>query len=61
MDVANWRLEIGGMVANPQKIQKLPKVEMPAVMECAGNGRVFYEPSVPGIQWEFGGVAISSG
>jgi DMSO/TMAO reductase YedYZ molybdopterin-dependent catalytic subunit len=62
VDVSTWRLEIGGMVANPQKltfeqIQKLPKVEVPAVMECAGNGRAFYEPTVPGIQWEYGGVA----
>ena len=61
VDLNTWRLEIGGTVQRPQKltfdaIQKLPKVDMPAVLECAGNGRAFYEPSMPGIQWEHGAV-----
>ena len=62
VDLSTWRLEVTGSVQRPQKltleaIQKLPKVEMPAVLECAGNGRGFYEPSMPGIQWEHGAVA----
>lgn len=62
VDINTWRLEIAGTVDRPQKltfeaIQKLPKVDMPAVLECAGNGRGFYEPSMPGIQWEHGAVA----
>jgi DMSO/TMAO reductase YedYZ molybdopterin-dependent catalytic subunit len=27
-----------------------------SVLECAGNGRSFYRPTVPGLQWENGGV-----
>ena len=61
VDLATWRLEVGGTVMRPQKLtfevlQRLPKVDMPAVLECAGNGRGFYEPSMPGIQWEHGAV-----
>jgi len=61
VDLSTWHLEVGGTVARPQKltfeaIQKMPKVDMPAVLECAGNGRAFYEPSMPGIQWEHGAV-----
>ena len=61
VDLASWRLEVAGTVMRPQKltfeaIQKLPKVDMPAVLECAGNGRGFYEPPMPGIQWEHGAV-----
>ena len=62
VDLSTWRLEVAGTVQRSQKltfeaIQKLPKVDMPAVLECAGNGRGFYEPSMPGIQWEHGAVA----
>ena len=61
VNISTWRLEVGGAVSSPKKftfedIQKLPKVEMPAVLECAGNGRGLYEPSMPGIQWEYGAV-----
>ena len=61
VDINSWRLEVAGTVMRPQKltmeaIQKLPKVDMPAVLECAGNGRGFYEPSMPGLQWEYGAV-----
>jgi len=31
-------------------------VELVGVVECAGNGRGFYEPSMPGLQWANGGV-----
>jgi hypothetical protein len=37
-------------------LRALPAVELAAVLECAGNGRAFFEPSVPGIQWENGAV-----
>ena len=29
---------------------------MPATLECTGNGRGFYTPKVPGIQWKRGAV-----
>jgi sulfite oxidase len=31
-------------------------VTLPAVVQCAGNGRAFFRPKVPGAQWEKGAV-----
>ncbi len=61
VDLATWKLKVGGHVAKPleltfEQIQKMPKVELVSVLECAGNGRSFYEPSMPGLQWEHGAV-----
>ena len=39
-----------------EDLKKLPSVELVSVLECAGNGRTFYEPSVPGLQWANGAV-----
>jgi DMSO/TMAO reductase YedYZ molybdopterin-dependent catalytic subunit len=39
-----------------EDLKKLPPVELLSVVECAGNGRSFYEPPLPGIQWANGGV-----
>ena len=56
-----WKLTIGGEVEKPltlnmADLKKLPRVELVAVMECAGNGRSLYEPPVPGVQWVYGSV-----
>ena len=61
VDVNVWRLKVEGEVATPltlsmDDLKKLPSVELISVVECAGNGRGFYEPSVPGLQWANGGV-----
>jgi DMSO/TMAO reductase YedYZ molybdopterin-dependent catalytic subunit len=61
VDLATWKLKISGLVDKPveltfEQIQKMPKVEVVAVLECAGNGRGFYEPSMAGLQWEHGAV-----
>jgi len=37
-------------------LKKLPRVELVGVLECAGNGRSFYQPRLPGAQWAFGSV-----
>ena len=34
----------------------MPPATLVAVMECAGNGRVFYEPAKEGLQWQSGAV-----
>ncbi len=57
----DWKLTIGGEVEKPltltmADLKKLPRVEMVAVIECAGNGRALYDPPVPGTQWVYGGV-----
>ena len=57
----DWRLRIGGEVEGPLALamgdlRKLPRVELVSVLECAGNGRGLYRPTVPGIQWRYGAV-----
>jgi DMSO/TMAO reductase YedYZ molybdopterin-dependent catalytic subunit len=57
----DWRLSVDGEVATPltltmDELKKLPSVEMVSVVECAGNGRAFIDPPVPGLQWTNGSV-----
>ena len=59
--LGDWKLEIAGLVEKPitltlDDLKKLPRVEMESVLECAGNGRSFYQPRVAGAQWRFGSV-----
>jgi DMSO/TMAO reductase YedYZ molybdopterin-dependent catalytic subunit len=61
VDAAQWRLRIGGLVDKPvaldmAELRKLPRVELVSVLECAGNGRSFYQPIVAGMQWRYGAV-----
>jgi sulfite oxidase len=56
-----WKLEIAGLVDHPltltlPELKQFPRVELVSVLECAGNGRSFYQPSVAGAQWRFGSV-----
>ena len=37
-------------------LKALPQFTVPATLECTGNGRGFYVPKVPGIQWKRGAV-----
>jgi DMSO/TMAO reductase YedYZ molybdopterin-dependent catalytic subunit len=61
VNLASWRLNVEGEVTAPlaltmQEVKGLPSVELMAVAECAGNGRRFYDPPVPGVQWGNGAV-----
>lgn len=61
VNLAEWTLKIDGKVDRPTTmnmadLKKLPRVELVSVLECAGNGRSFYEPRVAGTQWAFGSV-----
>jgi DMSO/TMAO reductase YedYZ molybdopterin-dependent catalytic subunit len=61
VELNQWRLRIGGDLDTPltltmDDLRRLPAVELVSVLECAGNGRGFYEPSMPGLQWTDGGV-----
>jgi DMSO/TMAO reductase YedYZ molybdopterin-dependent catalytic subunit len=60
-NLSDWRLKVDGVVnqslsLSMDDLKKLPRVELVAVLECAGNGRSFYQPRVPGAQWAFGSV-----
>jgi sulfite oxidase len=61
VNINEWRLNVGGSVATPlsltmEDLKKLPAAELIGVLECAGNGRAFYQPTVPGLQWVHGAV-----
>ena len=61
IEINEWRLTIAGDVMNPltltmDDVRRLPSTEVVSVLECAGNGRGFYEPSMPGLQWGHGAV-----
>jgi sulfite oxidase len=61
VNLDEWRLNVTGEVGMPltltmDDIRKMPAKELIAVTECAGNGRGFYQPSVPGLQWTNGSV-----
>jgi DMSO/TMAO reductase YedYZ molybdopterin-dependent catalytic subunit len=61
VDPSDYRLAVGGLTSRPitltlDEIKRMPAREIVAVCECAGNGRTFYEPVMPGLQWRHGGV-----
>ncbi len=61
IDPSEWRLQVDGDVDTPltmtlADVRRMPAAELVSVLECAGNGRGFYEPSVPGLQWGHGGI-----
>lgn len=61
VDVAAFRLRIGGAVNTPKaltlgELLKLPRIEMAAVNQCAGNSRGHFTPRVAGAQWSHGAM-----
>lgn len=64
IDAATWALKVGGEVASPltlslDEIKKMPATTITATLECAGNGRSFFQPAVAGVQWEKGAVGTA--
>ena len=62
LDAETWKLSIGGEVEKPYSLSlaELGKFEVHSVvntLECAGNGRAFQNPKVPGVQWQKGSVS----
>src|SRR5579863_9586508 len=61
VNLSEWSLKIDGKVDRPTTLtmadlKKLPRVDLVGVLECAGNGRKFYDPRVAVTQWAFGSV-----
>jgi sulfite oxidase len=64
IDADTWRLSVGGEVEKPLTLSlaDLSKMQAHSVvntLECAGNGRGFQRPQVPGIQWGKGAVGTA--
>src|ERR1700738_4274084 len=61
LDLASYQLRIDGAVRNPfslsyKELRDMPSETRVAILECAGNNRVFLVPQVEGAQWELGAV-----
>ena len=64
LDAEQWKLSINGEVDHPMSLTlaDLARMESHAVtntLECAGNGRGFHQPHVPGVQWQRGAVGTA--
>ena len=64
LDPSAWTLQVEGEVATPltltlDELRKLPSASLTMTLECAGNGRAFYDPPVAGIQWGKGAVGTA--
>lgn len=61
LDARDWRLRVDGAVERPieldlDSIKAMRSTTLTAVLECAGNGRVYYVPPKEGLQWQNGAV-----
>jgi DMSO/TMAO reductase YedYZ molybdopterin-dependent catalytic subunit len=61
IDPDSYCLRVGGAVRRPfsltyQELRDLPSATSVALLECAGNSRVFLVPQAKGAQWELGAV-----
>jgi DMSO/TMAO reductase YedYZ molybdopterin-dependent catalytic subunit len=61
IDLANFRLRVGGLVERPLELTwddmtALPERSLFATVECAGNGRSFLTTPQPGVQWGAGAI-----
>ncbi len=64
IEAGKWQLSIEGLVEKPYRLTlaelgRMPSVERVVTMECAGNGRAYFEPHVAGIQWRKGAVGTA--
>ena len=72
VDVASWRLRVGGLVErelelSPDELRARPFVRARVTLECAGNGRARIEPHVVSQPWlseavgtgEWGGTPLA--
>lgn len=62
LDPRSWRLKVEGAVHQPLELSfedllQLPARTKTALLECAGNSRVFLTPKAAGVQWELGAAS----
>jgi DMSO/TMAO reductase YedYZ molybdopterin-dependent catalytic subunit len=64
LDASSWKLSVEGEVDAPvtlsvADLRALPAHTVTVTLECAGNGRAFFEPTVAGLQWKKGAVGTA--
>ncbi|MGI4793714.1 MAG: molybdopterin-dependent oxidoreductase [Janthinobacterium lividum] len=63
IDVGTFRLTVRGQVNQPLSLSlndilhDLPRVELTALSQCAGNSRIYTQPRVAGAQWANGSMS----
>jgi DMSO/TMAO reductase YedYZ molybdopterin-dependent catalytic subunit len=66
VDADAWKLTVDGLVDTPLELtiadlkDRFEVVTMALVIECAGNGRAFFNPPASGNQWTYGAVACAN-
>jgi DMSO/TMAO reductase YedYZ molybdopterin-dependent catalytic subunit len=60
----DWSLKVDGGVERQlslglDEIKRMPRHSIVVTLECAGNGRAYFDPPVAGIQWEKGAVGTA--
>jgi DMSO/TMAO reductase YedYZ molybdopterin-dependent catalytic subunit/glyoxylase-like metal-dependent hydrolase (beta-lactamase superfamily II)/rhodanese-related sulfurtransferase len=64
LDPQCYELTVTGMVERPLRLRlrdlrDMPSESLVATLECAGNGRVHFDPPVAGEQWRFGAASTA--
>ena len=65
VDASTWALTVDGLVETPLTLgiddlkRRFDVVTRALTLECAGNGRAFFDPKATGSQWTYGAVACS--
>jgi DMSO/TMAO reductase YedYZ molybdopterin-dependent catalytic subunit len=64
LEAATFRLSVGGLVERPQRfsvrdLQNMRSKTQVVTLECAGNGRAFFERRTEGEQWGLGAVSTA--
>ena len=65
VDAAAWALTVDGLVETPLTLgiddlkRRFDVVTAALTLECAGDGRAFFDPPATGAQWTYGAVACS--
>jgi DMSO/TMAO reductase YedYZ molybdopterin-dependent catalytic subunit len=62
LETSNWRLKVEGTVDHTfeigyDELRRMPSRTVTAMLECAGNGRIFLVPKANGVLWESGAVS----
>lgn len=64
LDPSAFRLSVGGLVERPlslsvRDLRQMPSKALVVTLECAGNGRTLFEPSIEGEKWNLGAVSTA--
>ena len=65
VDAGDWTLTVDGLVETPLTLgigdlkRRFEVVTRALTLECAGNGRAFFDPPATGAQWTYGAVACA--